>query len=178
MDRQRPDTLQQAEQKLRFLGKPVDTIDKATEKVSDLASGTKNDGVIRVAIDQPPVSSYLLNATMNILAGLTITVALVYLLLAMGHRTLNSIVELMPTMQDKRGIVAMIRNVEQGISGYLMTVTAINIGLGVVIGTVLGLLGFPDPVLLGIMAGVLNFIPYIGCVIGTAVTFLIGDRLP
>lgn len=169
-----PETLQKAEQELRFLIKPVDQIDEATEKVSNLTGGATKKGVIRVAIDQPPISSYLLNATMNFIAGMTITVALVYLLLAMGHRTLNSIVELMPTMQDKKGIVAMIRNIEEGISSYLVTVTAINIGLGVVIGVALGLLGFPDPLLLGISAAILNYIPYVGCVIGIITTFLIG----
>lgn len=169
-----PEMLQRAEQELRFLFKPVDSIDAATEKVSNLTQGTAKEGVVRVAIDQPPISSYLLNATMNFLAGATITVALVYLLLAMGHRTLNSIVELMPTMQDKKGIVAMIRNIEDGISSYLITVTVINIGLGIVIGVVLGLLGFPDPILQGLSAAILNYIPYIGCVIGVALTFLIG----
>ncbi len=42
------------------------------------------------------------------------------------------------------------------------------------IGTVLGLLGFPDPILLGIMAMMLNYIPFLGCLAGTTVTFLIG----
>ena len=169
-----PETFKIAEQKLRFLLEPVDKIDRATEQVSSIANGEKKDGVVKVAIEQPQVTTFLLNTTMNFLAGLTITTALLYLLLAMGHRTLNSIVELMPTARDKRGIVALIRNVEQGISGYLISVTTINAILGLVIGTVLGLLGFPDPILLGIMAGTLNFIPFLGCLIGSAVTFLIG----
>jgi predicted PurR-regulated permease PerM len=111
---------------------------------------------------------------MNFLAGLTIVVALLYLMLAMGHRTLNSIVELMPTREDKRGIVTMIRNVEQGISGYLISVTIINAVLGLVIGSVLGLMRFPDPILLGVMAASLNFVPFVGCIIGSGITFLIG----
>ncbi|MCA9022113.1 MAG: AI-2E family transporter, partial [Planctomycetaceae bacterium] len=82
--------------------------------------------------------------------------------------------ELMPTLTDKRGLVTMIRSVEHGISQYLVTITAINIGLGIIIGTVMWLLGLPDPVLLGIMAATLNFIPFVGAFIGAAVTFLIG----
>lgn len=92
----------------------------------------------------------------------------------MGHRTLNSVVELMPTLKDKRGFVTMIRDVEQGISCYLLTITTINIGLGIVVATVLGLLGLPDPFLLGIMAATLNFIPFVGAFVGASVTFLIG----
>jgi predicted PurR-regulated permease PerM len=169
-----PETLKIAEEKLRFLMEPMDKIDQATDKVSNMANGSKEKPVIKVSIDQPPITSYLLNATMNFLAGLTIVVALLYLMLAMGHRTLNSIVELMPTREDKRGIVTMIRNVEQGISGYLISVTIINAVLGLVIGSVLGLMRFPDPILLGVMAASLNFVPFVGCIIGSGITFLIG----
>jgi predicted PurR-regulated permease PerM len=68
----------------------------------------------------------------------------------------------------------MIRNVEQRISRYLLTISAINIGLGIVIGVVLALLRLPDPFLLGIMAATMNFIPFPGPFMGAAVTFLIG----
>lgn len=169
-----PETFRKAEQKLRFIIDPVDKIDQASEQVSDIASGGKKDDVVKVSIQQPPVTSYLLSSTVNFLAGATITVVLVYLLLAMGHRTLNSVVELMPTLKDKRGFVTMIRDVEQGISHYLLTITTINIGLGIVVGTVLGLLGLPDPFLLGIMVATLNFIPFVGAFVGASVTFLIG----
>lgn len=169
-----PVTFRKAEQKLRFIIDPVDKIDQASEQVSNIASGGKKEDVVKVSIQQPPVTSYLLSSTVNFLAGATITIVLVYLLLAMGHRTLNSVVELIPTVEDKRGFVTMIRNVEQGISSYLLTITTINIGLGIVIGTVLGLLGLPDPFLLGIMVATLNFIPFVGAFVGAAVTFLIG----
>ncbi|WP_417387695.1 AI-2E family transporter [Gimesia sp.] len=169
-----PATFRKAEQKLRFIIDPVDKIDQASSQVSDIAAGKEKDDVVKVSIQQPPVTSYLLSSTVNFLAGVTITVVLVYLLLAMGHRTLNSVVELMPTLTDKRGLVTMIRSVEHGISQYLVTITAINIGLGIIIGTVMWFLGLPDPVLLGIMAATLNFIPFVGAFIGAAVTFLIG----
>tara|TARA_R110002095_G_scaffold105964_1_gene92699 strand:+ start:97 stop:1296 length:1200 start_codon:yes stop_codon:yes gene_type:complete len=169
-----PTTFRKAEQKLRFLTDPVDKIDEASEQVSKIASGSEKDDVVKVAVQQPAVTSYLLSSTLNFLAGATITVVLVYLLLAMGHRILNSVVELISTVKDKRGFITMIRNVEQGISRYLLTITVINIGLGIVIGTVLAFLGLPDPFLLGIMAATLNFIPFVGPFVGAAVTFLIG----
>ncbi len=169
-----PATFREAEQKLRFFTDPVDKIDQASEQVSKIASGSEKDDVVKVSVQQPAVTSYLLNSTLNFLAGATITMVLVYLLLAMGHRNVNSVVELIPTVEDKRGFVTMIRNVEQGISHYLLTITAINIGLGTVIGVILALLGLPDPFLLGIMAATLNFIPFVGPFVGAAVTFLIG----
>ncbi len=150
------------------------TIDSASEQVTKIAGGSDSDGVVKVAIKQPSLTNYLLNATMSFCAGALITIVLVYLLLAMGHRTLNSVVELLPSVEDKRSFITMIRNVELGISHYLLTITAINIVLGIVVGTALGLLGMPDPILLGLMVTTLNFIPFVGGFIGIAVTFLIG----
>ncbi|MCA9072196.1 MAG: AI-2E family transporter [Planctomycetaceae bacterium] len=169
-----PETFREAEEKLRFIIEPVEKIDDAGDTVTKIAKGGEEDGVLEVTIRQPSLTNYLLSATMNFMGGATITVVLVYLLLAGGHRTLNSVVELMPTVEDKRGFVGMIRDVEQGISSYLLTITGINVALGCLIGTALWLLGLPDPLLLGLMAATLNFIPFVGCFMGASVTFLIG----
>ncbi|MEZ6046417.1 MAG: AI-2E family transporter [Planctomycetaceae bacterium] len=168
-----PETFRAAEEKLKFLSEPVGMLDEASEEVNNITSKDDTEDVVKVAIQQPPIISYLLSSTVNVLAGSVITIVLVYLLLAMGHRTINSVVELMPSINDKKGFVNLLRDIEQGISRYLMTITLINICLGVVIGTVLGLLGLPDPLLLGIMAGMLNFVPYVGSAVGVVIVFMI-----
>src|SRR5207245_10660636 len=45
---------------------------------------------------------------------------------------------------------------------YVAIVTIINCGLGVVVALGAWLFGFPSPIIFGLMATVLNFIPYIG----------------
>jgi predicted PurR-regulated permease PerM len=52
------------------------------------------------------------------------------------------------------------------ISRYLLTLSFINAGYGLVIGTGLALLHVPHAVLWGVLAGVLRFIPYVGAVVG------------
>jgi predicted PurR-regulated permease PerM len=51
------------------------------------------------------------------------------------------------------------------LSRYLVAQSAINAGFGVVIGTGLWLIGVPNPILWGIFAMLLRFVPYIGPVI-------------
>ncbi|MAT14809.1 MAG: hypothetical protein CMJ46_06010 [Planctomyces sp.] len=171
--REAPSTFRAAEEKLRFIYEPFGMLDDATENVNRIAQPEEDEDVVKVAIQQPPLMSYLLDSTVTVFAGTIVTIVFVYLLLAGGHRSLNSIVELMPSVQDKKGLVSMLRDIEQGISSYLLTITLINICLGIVIGTVLGLLGLPDPWLLGIMACLLNFIPFAGAAVGAAIVFVI-----
>jgi predicted PurR-regulated permease PerM len=63
--------------------------------------------------------------------------------------------------------------IEQSVSRYLFTITLINVGQGVAVGTAMWLIGLPSPALWGAMACVLTFIPFIGATIGLAVVFLV-----
>jgi predicted PurR-regulated permease PerM len=54
------------------------------------------------------------------------------------------------------------------LSRYLLTQTALNAAFGVIIGGGLALIGVPNPVLWGILAAVLRFVPYIGAFIAAA----------
>lgn len=167
-----PHTLQDARRKLEFLVEPMKVIDRASEEVSAITAPDK--GVIRVAIEPPALTNDVLNVTVSFVAGAGITIVLTYLLLAVGRRTSQTLASLMHTDEDQKQFLELLRDVEHGVSHYLTTITAINIVLGLVIGATLYILGFPDPLILGIMAATLNYIPFVGCLIGTVVTFLIG----
>jgi predicted PurR-regulated permease PerM len=54
------------------------------------------------------------------------------------------------------------------LSSLFLTQLALNAVFGLVIGTGLWLIGVPSPVLWGILAGVLRFVPYIGALISAA----------
>jgi predicted PurR-regulated permease PerM len=56
----------------------------------------------------------------------------------------------------------------QRLSRYLLAQSALNGAFGVTIGVGLALIGVPNPVLWGILAAVLRFIPYIGAIIAAA----------
>jgi predicted PurR-regulated permease PerM len=52
------------------------------------------------------------------------------------------------------------------VSRYLTTITAINAGFGFCVGLAMYVLGMPNPLLWGVAAALLNFIPYLGGLIG------------
>jgi predicted PurR-regulated permease PerM len=56
----------------------------------------------------------------------------------------------------------MTEAIRQEVGRYFGTVALINVGLGVATGLSMFALGMPNAVLWGVMAGVLNFIPYLG----------------
>jgi len=52
------------------------------------------------------------------------------------------------------------------LSRYFLTQVAINASFGIVIGFGLMLIGLPSPILWGIVAGLLRFVPYVGAILG------------
>jgi predicted PurR-regulated permease PerM len=68
----------------------------------------------------------------------------------------------------------ILNEIEEHLGSYLLTVTMINVGVGVVTGVICAVTGMPNPAGLGALAATLNFIPIIGPVAMFAVLIMVG----
>ena len=68
----------------------------------------------------------------------------------------------------------ILNEIEEHLGNYLLMVTMINIGVGIVTGLICATTGMPNPAGLGAMAAILNFIPIIGPVAMFAVLVVVG----
>ena len=147
----------------------------AAAAVNDLGAteaGKKPTPVIEVK-DSRGTSS-ILNWTGTFLAGICETLVLLYLLLASGDQWLNKLVQVMPTWREKKRAVEINHELQQHISDYLFTVSLINLGLGIVVSGGLYFIGVPNAALWGLLAAILNFVPYFGPVVGVALLATVG----
>jgi predicted PurR-regulated permease PerM len=78
------------------------------------------------------------------------------------------------TRDAKLRFIRITNDIEQNLASYLFTVMVINLGLGAAVALGAWLFGFPSPVLFGVLAMVLNYIPYIGAACMTVVLFGVG----
>jgi predicted PurR-regulated permease PerM len=69
----------------------------------------------------------------------------------------------------------MLNEIEEHLGNYLLMVTMINVGVGVITGLICAITGMPNPAGLGALAAVLNFIPIIGPVAMFAVLLAVGQ---
>lgn len=168
-----PTTLPEIQMKLRAVEKPVAEITEASEKVEQLTESVRKKDVVKVEVQRPSLANVVLTHTTALAGGLFMSGTLLFFLLAAGDRFLAKVVEVAPTFQDKRRVVDTFRKVQDGIGQYLGTVTIINIVLGIVIAIALWLLGVPNAALWGVMATLLNYVPFVGFLIGTAVIFFV-----
>lgn len=160
-------------QKLRPLLSPVEKLNEASEEVEKMTNVEDEDSPIRVQVEQPGITSFIVNSSGTFLASSVLTIALFYFLLAGGDHFLEKSVSIMPRWKDKKNIVELTRAIQQNISTYLFTITCVNIGLGIVIGITMGLLQLPNPALWGVMAFLLNFVPFVGAACGAVIVFVV-----
>jgi predicted PurR-regulated permease PerM len=78
------------------------------------------------------------------------------------------------TREAKLRFIRITADIEQNLASYLLVVTVINWCLGAIVAFGAWLFGFPSPILFGIMAAVLNYIPYLGAACTTVILFGVG----
>ncbi|MDQ2670238.1 MAG: AI-2E family transporter [Gemmatimonadota bacterium] len=164
-----PATFDRVEERLRELRRPVEQVSAAARQVEQATEVAGGDDTPKVQVEGPSLGEQIFGGTTALLGALTIVTFLTYFLLAAGDLFMQKMIRVLPQFRDKKRAVSIAREIEAQVSTHLFTVTLINIGLGVATGIICWLYGLPNPVLWGLIAGVFNFVPYIGAVATTAV---------
>lgn len=110
------------------------------------------------------------------------TVMLVYFLLASERWLIARTVQALPRQRARALLLSGVRRAQRDISYYFATQLMINCGVGAAVTFTSWWLGLPNPLLWGIVTGVLNFIPYLGPMAAAGLMLLAGvlsfDTLP
>ncbi|SDY11303.1 AI-2E family transporter [Citreimonas salinaria] len=162
-----PDISYELREKIEQIRGTTETVQDAAEQIDEIAEGEDEPGVQRVKVEEEGGGALSLALSLpGILAQVVFTLVLLFFLLASGDMFHEKLVHVMPTFHDKRRAIRVAYDIERKLSRYLLTITAINAGLGVAIGAAMWWLQMPNPALLGIAAFLLNFIPYLGALLG------------
>ena len=167
--RRAPATMEVARDRLAVLRRPVEQMSRAAEEVQNAADVDGKGGTQQVEIAGPSLTKQAFGGTMSILGFIAIAGFLTYFLLASGDLFLQKLIKVLPQFRDKKRAVSIAREIEEQVSVYMLTTTAINAGVGVVTGIAMWVIGMPNPALWGLVAGLLNYMPYVGALATIAV---------
>lgn len=165
----------QFKQKVERLMQPLASADRMGEALETIDKLGEEERPRTVAIIETPIG--LSERYGGVLGGLAIgvsAVVLVYLLLVFGDLLFRKIVSLAPTQARKRETVSVVREIQTDVTRYVGTVTAINLGLGATAGVALHLAGLPNALFWGLLAAFLNFVPYLGPLLGALLLLAVG----
>jgi predicted PurR-regulated permease PerM len=173
---QAPRSLQKVEGRLRDLKRPVQTMSKATEQVEKIAKvGGGADGSPKVQVSsQESLGARVFSQATDLAFGALVMFIFLYFLLASGDLFLRKLIRVLPSLADKKRAVDIAHQIETEISTYLTTITLINIGQGLAVWGVMALVGIPNPLLWGVLAAILNFVPFLGPLTMICVLAMVG----
>ena len=157
-----PHTMAVLGTKFKKLRQPMERVTRSAEQMES-ATGVSDNGPGReVIVRGPSLLSRVFGTTTSLVAGLLEVIVLLFFLLAGGELFLQKLVKVLPNLPDKKRAVTIARETEASISTYLSTILLINVCEGIVVALIMALLGMPNPVLWGVLAALLEFIPYLG----------------
>ncbi|HEY5080754.1 MAG TPA: AI-2E family transporter [Bauldia sp.] len=162
---QAPATITAIGQRFAFLRQPFAMLNDASHQFERLTGGEPATPQ-SVVIAQPGLLTWVAGTAAGI--GTTLGAALILSLFLLANRdTLRiKLVRVVPHLSDKKRSLRVLRDIENEVSRYLLTITAINLGLGFCVGAAMAFLGMPNAVLWGIGAALLNYIPFLGALAG------------
>ncbi len=84
------------------------------------------------------------------------------------------LVSMFPTHDSRLRLLRIMNDIEKNLTSYLVVVTIINAALGALVALGAWLVGLPNPVIFGLVAALLNYVPYVGPAIMVVVLFGVG----
>ena len=156
-----PEALPQIQRQLAFLARPIATLEWMMDQLQNLTgagAGTPQGP----SVHPSNVMGALFSGTATVAGGLFTTLIVLFYLLVSGETFLRRFVEILPSFAEKRQAVEITLDIEENISAYLITVTLINFIVGVCTLAVMWACGVANPLLWGVIAFVVNFVPILG----------------
>ena len=149
----------------------LDWINELNERMSQIGGGGGGNEVIVAA---PSLLERVVFATPTVVIEVLLTLLMTFFMIEarirMRRRLLLDRAEFGASLRAARAI----RDVQDRVASYILTVGLINFFVGVVVALGAWALGMDAPVMWGGLAAMLNFLPYLGPLAMTAILLLFG----
>ena len=157
-----PDFPQYLDHIQQRLAPSIDAVQKSSASIDRLSNWLNPGSGRQVSIRGPSIVEVALGSAPKFLAILIVVHVLAFFLLLYGARLLKKLVDMIPAVSDKQNVVEIAAEIEQTAARYFASVTLINAGVGVSVWICVALLGLPHPLLWGVAAFLLHYIPFVG----------------
>lgn len=165
--------------------KLVDTVGKRFGELQDefawiarinerIAAMSAEEDAREVVLAQPSLLETVAFATPTVVIEFIITLLMTFFMVEARVRLRQKLLFGRASFGTSIKAARALREVQERVSSYILTVAMINAGVGVVAGIGAWLLGLPAPIMWGGLATITNFIPYIGPMLMIGLTGLFG----
>ena len=167
-----PAGLRQVERKIGPLRAPMRDLRRVAERVEQIAD-VETTRVREVKIRDETIGRTILSHATSWTFTTLVTLIVLYLMLLSGESFMRRLMRLSLRIRDEERASAAFIRIEHQMSAYIQTIVAINVLLGAAVAMAMKVLDMPNPALWGVLAFALNFVPYLGSIVGGSVVALV-----
>ena len=176
--KQAPTELRQLAPKLKSLTKQVEQANKAAASIVTAAGAAPSASSVVADAEKPrpPNLWTVISGAPRALASILAIVLLAYFWLIYGEGLQKNAIARLSRAEHKKLTIDILRTIEADLSRYVITISFINVVLGLILTGALFWMGLDisDALLWGTMAALLNFVPYVGPLSGVILLGLVG----
>ncbi|MFZ3311431.1 MAG: AI-2E family transporter [Xanthobacteraceae bacterium] len=155
------------QQKLSVLDQPLAALHQLEGALFGNANTQMNISAPSVVL---PVVAFLTPAAGEVL----VFFVTLYFFLIGQTELRNQAVNIFTDRDSKLRFLKIMHDIERNLAGYLTVVTIINAAVGTIVAVGAWLIGLPNPVIFGLLAAILNYVPYLGPAVMVVVMFGVG----
>jgi len=164
-----PSLMEEIKQKLTASGGALEAINDAASAAEEIMADEDTSTVAVEVVSNTGVAATIFSTAPGFLSRIIFALILLFFLVASGDMLLIKTVQSLSGFSEKRRAVKVFQSIEDRLGYYLGGIAIINAGLGVSVGIAMHLWGLPNAIIFGFMAFGLNFVPFLGGIMGASI---------
>lgn len=154
---------------IRVFQGPFEQLTAVSETVERATGSAESGKTMKVEVAGPSLVTTLYTVAPVVVGQVMMFLGTLFFFMANRTRLRTGLMSFCISRKIRLRTGRIFRDVEFFLFRYVATITTVNIGLGVATWAAMSVLGMPTPALWGVLAGLLNYVPYLGpaCVLVT-----------
>jgi predicted PurR-regulated permease PerM len=159
-------------EKLRSINQPLALLEELRGALNSITGG--GPSTLKVEQQSPPFVTTILSVLTPAVSQFILFVGALLFYLIYQKKFRSTLVRLITDRETRLTALRILSDIDQNMTTYFGTFTIVNFCLGVVTVLLTWAVGLANPLLWGVLAAVLNYVPYIGPAIVTATLGVVG----
>ena len=158
-------------QKLQTMSQPLVLFEELQKALNAIGSG---ESTLKVEAQQSTLVGTIFSIITPAVSQFVLFLGALVFYLIYQNRLRSTVVYLLRDRDARLATLRTLNDIDENMTTYFGTFTIVNFCLGLVTVALTWLAGLPNPLLWGVLAGLLNYIPYLGPAIVVATLAVVG----
>ena len=163
------------QQKLQSMNQPLAVLDEVRKALNAVgASVGSGQATLKVEQQSEAMVTTIFSIVTPAVSQFVLCIGALVFYLVYQQRLRSAVVYLLNDHETRLATLRTLTDIDEQMTTYFGTFTIVNVCLGLVTVVLTWAVGLPNPLLWGVLAGVLNYVPYLGPAIVTGTLGVVG----